>query len=315
MVACVDMQFISNYILMSTHKEHVLVEAKTEYTKELISILLDPVCSKMDTLYDSALQSSSHARDVLIAFQRRLKEIPLWNQAQIDTEVTKVSSRCEWINDLIAAIFISNVKILTSVKIGKDKKKIQIKMPKLDQFVHKIYITTAKSLYNNPFVYQSANRHNEVDQVVKQCIEDTIRTMLPFQNILQSYLGDLTNPIESESESESDEDILHDSVVEDDNCSEDDECIPKNTGDGTGDMNDVLNDVDSELPTMQPTVNQQPNQQPVQGFFDKPPEAIGDEETKTVPVVTSNPQHMKYVAPQQNIPSESVLFPDAIDDM
>jgi len=188
------------------NKEHVIVEAKSEYTKQLMRVLTEPVHEKMTSIYTRTEEATKNKRELLMNVQRELKQIPLWNQAQIDHEVDKVTRTCTWIGDLVAAIFISNVKILTSVKIGKDKKKIQITMPKTDQFIHKVYIETASRLYDNPFIFQAPNRKPEMLSVIKQSIEDTIRTMLPFQNILQSYLGNtLNSPSESESASEPDE--------------------------------------------------------------------------------------------------------------
>ena len=182
------------------NKDHVIVEAKAEYTKQLITVLTEPVYEKLMAVYDRVDESTKVRRELLINVQKELKQIPLWNQAQIDYEVDKVTRSCSWIGDLVAAIFISNVKILTSVKIGKDKKKIQITMPKTDQFVHKVFIETAAKLYDNPFVFQTANKKPEVVAIIRQSIEDTIRTLLPFQNILQSYLGEtLNSPSETDS--------------------------------------------------------------------------------------------------------------------
>lgn len=183
-------------------------EAKAEYmySKKLISILTVPVYNKLNEIYERVLLETQNKQEVLINFQLELKKIRGWNQDEINAEVDVITNECEWISDLINAVFISNVKILTSLKLAKDKKKLQITMPKTDIFVHGVYKTTACSIFENPFVFQSQNRKAQVTPIIQSSIEDTIRTMLPFQNILQKYLGStLKDDDSSSSESDSDE--------------------------------------------------------------------------------------------------------------
>ena len=58
-------------------------------------------------------------------FQDLLSQIPKWNQEIIDTEVNRIitDSGCDWLDDLITAVFVSHTKILTSIQVGKRKKK------------------------------------------------------------------------------------------------------------------------------------------------------------------------------------------------
>lgn len=193
------------------NKEHIIVEAKAEYTKQLLSLLTEPVYIKMIDIYNNTVAQTKNKREIIINTQRSLQDIPLWNQSHINHEVNKITSKCSWLDDLIAAIFISNVKILTSVKIGSDKKKIQITMPKTDAFIHNVYINTANDLYNNPLVFTQQNAKPEIIALVQRNIESTIRTMLPFQNILQSYLGQTLH-----ADEEQDEDT--ESIAESEDC-------------------------------------------------------------------------------------------------
>ena len=289
---------------MLMNKDNAIVEAKGEYTRELVSLLTDPVIEKLDAMYNSSVASTNKSRDVLITFQKMLRDVPLWNQACIETEVTKIVTRCDWLGDLISAVFISNVKILTSVKIGKDKKKIQITMPKTDQFIHKVYINSAKAAYENPYIFLNAHKRPELRLMVKICIEDTIRNLLPFQNILQSYLGNIHDELPS------DEDNDNDSVVSD-----------------IEDFPDIPSD-DTELeqfpPPPSPVAPLAPLAPPTNnnGFFDEPSEP----QIKSVEIPPRN--HAADLLPdtsdiptlpsvEEPIRSSQVpptLFEDAVDD-
>ena len=278
------------------NKDNAIVEAKSEYTRELVSLLTDPVIEKLDAMYNASVTSTNKSRDVLITFQKMLRDVPLWNQACIETEVDKVVARCDWLGDLISAVFISNVKILTSVKIGKDKKKIQITMPKTDQFIHKVYINSAKAAYENPYVFLTTHKRPELRQMVRICIEDTIRNLLPFQNILQSYLGNIHDELPSDEDNHS--------VASD-----------------TEDIPDIPDDLEPEHippPPPSPVAPLASN-----GFFDEPsePQIKSVEipprkpEADLFPVASDTPTLPSVEDP---MPSSQVapptLFEDAIDD-
>lgn len=292
------------------NKDHVLVEAKSEYTKQLVTLLQTPVYNKMTSIFDNCKENTRNKRDLLINAQKELQKIPHWNQAQIDHEVAKVTSSCDWIGELIAAIFISNVKILTSVKIGKDKKKIQITMPKTDHFIHKVYVNTANALFDNPFIFEAENKKSAITAVVKENIEDTIRTLLPFQNILQSYLGTELNDPSEDSVGSEDVDSDHDDLDHDapDPDPEDSERgHADEPADQEANHETYSTPVEPEIEQTDPepiaNMGSQVAEQPSNGFFDPP------QEVKNV-VVNAEPNQR---APNQQRPAQR-FFEDAIDE-
>ena len=46
------------------------------------------------------------------------------------------TSKCDWLDDLLTAVFVSHTKILTSINTNKNKNKINLQIPKVDFFVH-----------------------------------------------------------------------------------------------------------------------------------------------------------------------------------
>ena len=283
-----------------------IVQAKEEYTKELINLITEPMCVKFLDIYTNVSNTTKNKRDVIINYQYALKEIPLWNQSLINTEVDKIRSKCEFLDDLVAAIFVTNVKILSSIKMGKEKQKIQVTMPKTDQFIHKIYSQAAQTLYNNPYIfsnqYDTQKRKSDIIDFVQKSIEDTIRTSLPFRNILQNYLG---NAVESDSDSE---DEAEEKTTEADSF------------DNTSNVEEETEEHNNEIETFEDTPNELTNTEPASndGFFSRP-EAIEEntfENEKTVPI-NNPPQTLQQQAPTESPqPTEEspMLFPDAAPD-
>lgn len=181
---------------------NILVEAKQEYTKQLTNILVPYFYEGIESIYCDACELVKEVEDksALKLFQSLLKKVPKWNQDMIEAETQRILDRtqCTWLPDLIAAVFVSNTKILTAVKAVSSKKKVNLKVPDLEHFVHKCYIECAREFYKNPFLLDkegisSIERQRnlrEALQMVNQCIIDAVRKMLPFQEILQQYLGE-----------------------------------------------------------------------------------------------------------------------------
>ena len=68
-----------------------------------------------------------------------LSKIPNWNQEIITAETERIvsCSKCDFLDDLITAVFISHTKILTSIGPNKNECKVNLKIPKTDNFIHK----------------------------------------------------------------------------------------------------------------------------------------------------------------------------------
>ena len=286
-----------------------IVQAKEEYTKELINLITEPMCVKFLDIYTNISNTIKNKRDLIINYQYALKEIPLWNQSIINTEVEKIRCKCEFLDDLVAAIFVTNVKILSSIKMGKEKQKIQVTMPKTDQFIHKIYSQAAQTLYNNPYIfsnqYDTQKRKSDIIDFVQKSIEDTIRTSLPFRNILQNYLG---NTVESESDSEEDEKPTEEDHF--DNISNhEDEAHEQEPNNETETFEDTPDE---------PSVSNTESLPSNDGFFSRPEmtEENTFETEKTVPI-NNPPQTLQQQAPTES-PAQTekapMLFPDAAPD-
>ena len=179
-----------------------ITDAKNEYTKQLQNILIPRLYEGIDSLYDEA-SKNNNSEDVLSYFQTSLRDIPKWNQDIIENESNRIVevSDCEWLDNLITAVFISHTKILTAVKINSDDEKIDISVPRITHFIHRCYIEVAREIYKNPYLYDKSNRdikekHRNLREALVingECISNAVRSLLPIKSLLNKYLGNVNN--------------------------------------------------------------------------------------------------------------------------
>ena len=193
---------------------NVLVEAKKELLNQLSSTILPSALDCMDSLY-AETKVETQGRNTLKAFQEKLAKIPQWNNYQIDTEVGKCVDRCGGcLDEMTAACFVATVKIISSVRLSKDSRKVSLKIPTNDVFVLGVYTNVAKRIYEDPYIYQEViSRNDRRKDLLKRMdgvVEETVKEMLPINQILKTYLNknavDVMNgePIEPEPEPEMD---------------------------------------------------------------------------------------------------------------
>ena len=183
---------------------NILVEAKKEYTNQLQKILTPRIYEGFKSIYEEILkvltdeiqEKKTQSSSVIKTFQKTLKEIPQWNQEMINNEYNRIekTSNCDYFDNLIEAVFITNTKILTSVQINDDKSQnIKINIPQSPHFIHKCYMECAKEIYKNPYIFdQSKNllskeKHinlRDALNLIDNSINNAIRELLPIRDIL-----------------------------------------------------------------------------------------------------------------------------------
>ena len=170
---------------------NILVEAKREYLEQL-SILMCPVMIDVfDEMYQEAYRLSK-GRKVLIMFQNLLRDVTEWSETMAKENTDNIANRCAWFKDLVAAVFVSSVKILSAVRLSKDSKKLSVKLPSNEVFIHTCYTNAAKDLYKNPYIFsENQSEHDRNDKLYERlslCIENTVKELIPVQQILQTYM-------------------------------------------------------------------------------------------------------------------------------
>jgi hypothetical protein len=197
----------------------VFVEAKMEYTNQLVNVLKSHIYEGLKSIYEESCQicqtkGNKHLR--LKTYQTLLSQIPQWNQEIIETEYSRimVASGCDWFDDLVTAVFLAHTKILTSIGQRKGIESVNLNIPRSSNFVHKIYINVAREIWKNPYLFEhEISAHNyqknirDTERIIMEGIKDTIRRSLPVKDILRDYLtlreeGDGENDEADEEEEE-----------------------------------------------------------------------------------------------------------------
>lgn len=206
---------------------NILVEAKREYMEQLCILICPVMIEVFEEMYSEA-QKLSKGRKVLMMFQNLLKDVPEWNETMARQHTENIAARCAWFRDLVAAVFVSSVKILSAVRLSSDSKKMSVKLPTNEIFIHTCYKNAAKDLYRDPYIFtDSQSEHARNDKLYERftsCVEMTVKELIPVQQILQTYM------------TSNGEDILdpQDANMVEDNIQEYDEEDPGEMGGGFG---------------------------------------------------------------------------------
>jgi len=186
-----------------------LVAAKKEYTQQLCYILHPLIEAGFKSIWKSCKENAN--KKSLKCFQEKISSVPVWNQNVIDNEYNRIikETDCIWLDKLIEAVFLSNVKVLSTVRIGKIKT-INIKIPETKKFLHKCYIESARSLWQDPHLiddrvnclsYAEIKRNQKRLRItITEAIEKTISTCIPIQSILENYINDIDYDSEEDRE-------------------------------------------------------------------------------------------------------------------
>jgi len=137
----------------------------------------------------------------LMTFQNFISRIPKWNPAIIENEKKRIcdKSGCTYLDDLITCVHIIQLKLLTAVRAGTKQKKVDIQIPKFEDFIHKVYIHVARKIYKNVYLFeanlpplQTQKNHRELEVIIQECILNAVRESIPIDMILRAYLDETT---------------------------------------------------------------------------------------------------------------------------
>jgi hypothetical protein len=179
-----------------------LHESKNEWGARLITILTPLIIDGYKSILDEAIKlckDNGEMDKYLMTFQNFISRIPKWNQTIIEAERKRIcdKSGCSYLEDLVTCVHIIQLKILTAMRVGQKQKKVDIKVPKLDDFVHKTYINVARKIYKNVYLFEInipplniQKNHRELEVIVQECILNTLRESIPVEAILKAYMDE-----------------------------------------------------------------------------------------------------------------------------
>jgi oligoribonuclease (3'-5' exoribonuclease) len=179
-----------------------LHESRNEWSSRLVSILTPLIIDGYKSILDEAIKLCKENGEMdkyLMTFQNFISRIPKWNTAIIETERKRIceKSGCNYLEELVTCVHIVQLKILTSMRVGQKQKKIDINIPKLDDFIHKTYINVARIIYKNVYLFETnipplqvQKHYRELEIIVREGILNTLRESIPVEAILKAYMDE-----------------------------------------------------------------------------------------------------------------------------
>ncbi len=179
-----------------------LHESKNEWGARLLTIMTPLIIEGLRSIFEEAhklCRDNNEMDKYLMTFQNFISRIPKWNPNIIENERKRICDRsgCGYLEDLITCVHIIQLKLLTAMRSGNKQKKIDINIPKLDDFIHKAYVHVARKIYKNVYLFeidipplQIQKNHRELEIIVQECILNAVRESIPVENILRAYMDE-----------------------------------------------------------------------------------------------------------------------------
>ena len=193
----------------------VYSDARTEYTKQLCVFLVPAYFQFYVELLEKAKQAMIHEpKRALWQFQNYLNEIHDWNMEKVVNEihVIQVNSGCDYLEDLLTAVFIAHTKVLTAIRLSSNNKKVEINIPKVEHFLFKVLCETSKLLWSSTYLFRDGipgmekqQNYRNIENILHEGIIQAVRSLVPVKSILKDFVNHDPTSTSKEDEDSDDE--------------------------------------------------------------------------------------------------------------
>jgi hypothetical protein len=200
----------------------VYSDARAEYTKQLCVFLVPAYFQFFIELLDKARNDMiNEPKKSLWQFQNYLNEIHDWNMEKVNNEIHRIYTNCgcDYLEDLLTAVFIAHTKVLTAIRLSSNKKKIEINVPKVEHFLFKVLCETSKLLWSSTYLFRDGisgiekqQNYRNIEQIINEGILQAVRSLVPVKSILKDFVG---GDVPGEDEDDSDIENEHENEKED----------------------------------------------------------------------------------------------------
>ena len=213
----------------------LLNESERRFTKKLCDAMIPVMIEAFWEIWLEA-KKESQGKNTTRVFQELLRGVKTWNSSISLKNTEAIIKNQSLFPNLLAAVFVIHVKILSAIRTDRKSKKISIKLPANDVFVQRCYEACAKDLYENPSIIVDNKPEEERKEVLttRFCkrIGEVIEDLIPTAEILNTYLPlpatgeDLDMDHDDEDPDEDVPDLEDDVPTEGENI----DSLPQNTG-------------------------------------------------------------------------------------
>ena len=190
---------------MDDNNVPTLQTSQQEWAIRLSRVIHPLIYEGIQAMFQEAVgicKQSEEEDKYLMTFQNILARIPKWNEEIIKKETSRIieKSGCSYLEDLLTCVHIAQLKILSSIRTGKSQKKVEIDIPKLNGFIHKVYIHISRELYAKMYLFEKGiaplvfqQNRSQVNEIIKEAILNAIRDSIPVEQLLRAYLDETTD--------------------------------------------------------------------------------------------------------------------------
>lgn len=187
---------------MDDYNSNVLNDSKNEWCIRLMNILCGHIIDGFRAIFNEALtlcESNDEVEKYLMTFQNLLAKIKNWNQITVENECERIkkASNCPYLEDLVTCVHIIQLKLLSCVRVTNKNQKIDIDIPDVNNFLHRVYVNISRKLYCNIYLFQidvspleQQKNNREIELIVQSCIMNTIRDNIPIDQLLRQYIDE-----------------------------------------------------------------------------------------------------------------------------
>ena len=175
----------------------VYSDTRSEYTKQLC-IFLVPAYFQFFVDLLAKVKQGVEPKKVLWQFQTNLNEVHDWNMEKVHNEITLIqhNTGCDYLEDLLTAVFIAHTKVLTAIRISANNKKIEITVPKVEHFLFKVLCEVSKLLWSSTYLFREdisgidrQQNYKLIEGIINEGIVQAIRSLVPVKSILKNLVN------------------------------------------------------------------------------------------------------------------------------
>jgi len=192
----------------------VYSDTRTEYTKQLCIFLIPAYFQFFVDLLAKAKQSSE-SKKVLWQFQTYLNEIHDWNMEKVHNEINTIhgNTGCDYLEDLLTAVFIAHTKVLTAIRLSANNKKVEITIPKVEHFLFKVLCEISKLLWSSTYLFREdisgvdrQQNYKAIEGIISEGILQAVRSLVPVKSILKNLVNNDAKDVKDAKDADDDSD-------------------------------------------------------------------------------------------------------------
>ena len=175
----------------------VYSDTRSEYTKQLCIFLVPAYFQFFVDLFTKAKQTSE-PKKTLWQLQTYLNEVHEWNMEKVHNEIGVIHNNtgCDYLEDLLTAVFIAHTKVLTAIRLSINNKKIEITIPKVEHFLFKVLCEISKLLWSSTYLFRDdisgidrQQNYKTIEGIISEGILQAVRSLVPVKSILKNLVN------------------------------------------------------------------------------------------------------------------------------